>query len=98
MLDAVGNVSAWGREAEELYGYAESEVRGKPASVFYPPAEAAGSAVEMHLQHARANGRTEEIGARFRRDGSRFRARVVTGGASRRRRPSERLLVPDGTA
>jgi two-component system cell cycle sensor histidine kinase/response regulator CckA len=77
-LDAGGNVATWSREAEEAYGYTEAEARGRSISIFYPPAEAAGSAVEMHLLHARANGRTEDSGWRVRRDGARFRARVVT--------------------
>jgi two-component system, cell cycle sensor histidine kinase and response regulator CckA len=77
-LDAGGNVATWSRGAEELYGYTEAEARGRNISLFYPPAEAAGSAVEMHLLHARSNGRTDDSGWRVRRDGARFRARVVT--------------------
>jgi two-component system, cell cycle sensor histidine kinase and response regulator CckA len=77
-LDAGGHVATWSREAEEVYGYPESQVRGRPVSLFYPPPEAGGSAVEMNLLHARANGRADESGWRVRRDGARFRARVVT--------------------
>jgi PAS domain S-box-containing protein len=76
-LDAGGHVATWSREAEEVYGYPESEVRGRSVSIFYPP-EAGGSAVEMNLLHARANGRADESGWRVCRDGVRFRARVVT--------------------
>ena len=76
-LDAGGHVHTWSREAEEVYGYPESEARGRHVSLFYPPAEASGGAAELHLVNARTFGRIDDGGWRVRRDGRTFRARVV---------------------
>jgi PAS domain S-box-containing protein len=76
-LDAGGLVLSWGREAEDLFGYSESEIRGRPHSVFYPQAEACCGAADLHLSNARSAGWIDDAGWRVRRDGRTFRAREV---------------------
>ena len=76
-LDAGGRVRTWGREAEEVYGYSDSEILGRPASLLYTPAEASAGAADLHLANARSAGRIDHGGWRVRRDGRTFRVRSV---------------------
>lgn len=74
-LDGDGRVVSWNAGAERLYGWSAAEVLNQPMEVFYPP-EAHGEARRI-LAEARANGRCEAEGWRFRKDGSLFWAHVV---------------------
>ena len=76
-LDAGGRVRTWGREAEEVYGYSDSEILGRPVSLLYTPAEASAGAADLHLANARSAGRSDHGGWRVRRDGRTFRVRFV---------------------
>jgi PAS domain S-box-containing protein len=75
MVDADGYVLSWNKGAEQLYGYTESEIIGKPASVFYP--EDSSQNLFRNLTISRKSGRVEEEGWRIRKNGSRFQANVV---------------------
>jgi PAS domain S-box-containing protein len=81
-LDAAGRIQTWGREAEEIYGYPEPEIRGRSIALLYTPAEASAGTAELHLANARAHGRIDDGGWRVRRDGQSFRARVVLSALS----------------
>jgi PAS domain S-box-containing protein len=76
-LDAAGKVSHWGVGAQTLLGYAPAEVIGRPTSLFYTDEDRAAEVAATELDTARASGRHELEGWRVRKDGSRFRAKVV---------------------
>jgi PAS domain S-box-containing protein len=77
MLDARGCVLNWNAGAERLKGYGEKEIIGKHFSCFYPAEERSAGKAEEELKKAAAEGRVENEGWRFRKDGSRFWADVI---------------------
>jgi PAS domain S-box-containing protein len=76
-LDAEGKVSHWGTGAQALLGYVAAEVIGRPTSLFYTDEDRAAGVAASELDAAQASGRHELEGWRVRKDGSRFRAKVV---------------------
>lgn len=76
MLDATGHVTIWNKGAERLKGWTESEVLGKPTSLFYPSDALAAGKPEADLLRARTEGRFEEEDWRLRKDGTEFLAAV----------------------
>ncbi|MCB0950611.1 MAG: PAS domain S-box protein [Mycobacterium sp.] len=76
-LDSLGNVAYWSPGAQELLGYADTEVLGQRASMFYTDDDRAGGLAENELALARESGRFESEGWRVRKDGRRFRAHVA---------------------
>jgi two-component system sensor kinase FixL len=76
LLDPAGHVTIWNAGAERLKGWAEAEVVGKHASLFYPPDSRAAGKPELDLARARAEGRFEEEDWRLRKDGREFMAAV----------------------
>ena len=77
MLDPSGHVASWNAGAERIKGYRAEEIVGKHFSIFYEPADVKNGRPQKNLADAARNGRTEEEGARVRKDGSTFRANVV---------------------
>lgn len=77
LLDTRGRVASWNPGAERMTGYHESEVLGRPDSIFYPPDEVATGLPEKHLERARRDGRLRTEGWRVRKDGTRFLAEVI---------------------
>ncbi|MGD0909257.1 MAG: PAS domain S-box protein [Candidatus Acidiferrales bacterium] len=77
MLDADGNIATWNTGAERIKGWRAEEVLGQHFSRFYGKEEIADGKPQRELQIARLEGRFEEEGWRFRKDGSRFWANVV---------------------
>jgi len=77
ILDPNGVVSSWNPGAQRIKGYTSTEIIGKHFSIFYPPAAIAQGKCELELEIATAEGRFEEEGWRFRKDGSRFWANVA---------------------
>jgi PAS domain S-box-containing protein len=75
MLDPQGFVRTWNSGAERLKGYKADEIIGKHFSMFYP-ADDPGRP-DRALEIALRDGRFEEEGWRFRRDGTRFLANVT---------------------
>jgi PAS domain S-box-containing protein len=77
LLDVDGTVLTWNLGAQNIKGYAESEIVGRNFSVFYPPEEVARAHPQHELEQAGRTGRYEEEGWRVRKDGSRFWASIV---------------------
>jgi formate hydrogenlyase transcriptional activator len=76
-LDPEGHVASWNASAERMKGYMSDEIIGKHFSCFYSPKDVELGIPEELLQSARDNGRAEEEGWRYRKNGSRFWANVV---------------------
>lgn len=76
-LDPEGRVASWNASAERMKGYMADEIIGKHFSCFYSPRDAETGIPEDLLQFARENGRAEDEGWRYRKDGSRFWANTV---------------------
>ena len=67
----------WNRGAEALKGYGSDEILGQHCSIFYLPEDRANGTPERELSDATRDGRSECVGWRLRRDGTRFLANVV---------------------
>jgi PAS domain S-box-containing protein len=77
MLDPDGRIVTWNAGAEQLKGYAASEIIGRHFSTFYPAEAIRSNWPETELDGARRLGRFEDEGWRIRKDGTRFWANVV---------------------
>lgn len=77
MLDPDGLVAIWNRGAERIKGWAEHEIVGQPARLFYLPEDIAAGKPEDELARATQFGRVEEESWRVRKDGSVFLANVT---------------------
>jgi PAS domain S-box-containing protein len=77
MLDASGNVVSWNTGAENIYGYAASEIIGTHFSRLYTPEDIARQWPAHELATARADGRYEEERWRLRMDDTRFWANTT---------------------
>ncbi|WP_312631149.1 bifunctional diguanylate cyclase/phosphodiesterase [Pantoea piersonii] len=77
MLDISGCVVNWNAGAQRAKGYVAEEIVGQHFSVFYSAQERLQRAPETNLATALKNGRFEDEGWRYRKDGSAFWAHVV---------------------
>ncbi|HTL37271.1 MAG TPA: PAS domain S-box protein [Kofleriaceae bacterium] len=77
MLDTTGHVATWNAGAERLKGYTAQEIIGRHFSVFRSEDEARAGKCEQELEEAAREGRFEDEGWRYRKDGSRFWASLV---------------------
>ncbi len=77
LLDAEGHITSWNAGAERIKGYAEAEVIGRPAAIFYPPEDVAAEVPERELLAARTVGRIETESWRVRKSGERFWAQEL---------------------
>jgi PAS domain S-box-containing protein len=77
MLDPEGRVASWNRGAERIKGYTAEEIIGEHFSIFYPAEQVNAGKCEEELVIARNEGRFEEEGWRYRKDGTRFWANVI---------------------
>jgi len=77
MLDPEGRVASWNLGAERIKGYTSEEIIGKHFSMFYSAEEVAAGKCDHELVVSRKDGRFEEEGWRYRKDGTRFWANVV---------------------
>ncbi|ANH03216.1 EAL domain-containing protein [Shinella sp. HZN7] len=77
MLDPDGRVANWNEGAERNKGYKAPEIVGQHFSRFYSEEDRAAGLPERALAIARAEGKYENEGWRYRKDGSRFWANVV---------------------
>ncbi len=74
-LDARGHLQLRSRGAQELTGHVVADVAGESLSTLYLPDTR--EQAERALRQAAQEGRSEEVGWRVRRDGTRFRARQI---------------------
>jgi len=72
MLDPQGNVATWNAGAESFKGYRKSEIIGKHFSNFYSQEDRDNDKPGRELRDALRDGRCEDEGWRYRKDGSRF--------------------------
>ena len=77
MLDPDGYISSWNRGAQRFKGYTADEIIGRHFSVFYGPEDNAAGKPAWELEVAARDGRFEDEGYRFRKDGTSFWANVV---------------------
>jgi PAS domain S-box-containing protein len=77
MLDPSGRIQSWNVGAERLKGYRAEEIIGQHVSIFYSEEDRQGGHAEEELKRAVADGRYEEEGWRYRKDGSRFWSNIV---------------------
>jgi PAS domain S-box-containing protein len=73
LLDRHGRVASWNREAQQLWGYAPSEIVGEPCGRLCPP--------EL-LERARQQGLCAEEGWRLHKDGTRVWVEVALSAQS----------------
>src|SRR5256714_1785171 len=77
MLDTSGNIMTWNVGAQRLKGYTADEIIGKHFSIFYGKEDVANKKSQRELEQASTEGRVEDEGWRWRKDGTRFWANVV---------------------
>ncbi|KAK4167898.1 hypothetical protein QBC43DRAFT_310440 [Cladorrhinum sp. PSN259] len=77
LLDTQGRIATWNTGAQLLKGYSQDEIVGKHFSVFYGKDDLDAKKPEMELEICMRDGRVEDEGWRYRKDGTRFWANVV---------------------
>ncbi|KAL4898152.1 hypothetical protein BDV59DRAFT_166287 [Aspergillus ambiguus] len=77
MLDTKGNIVTWNSGAAILKGYTAPEIIGRHFSVFYSPEDRRANKPSRALAVCLREGKMEDEGWRYRRDGSRFWANVM---------------------
>jgi two-component system, LuxR family, sensor kinase FixL len=76
-IDPEGRVMSWNKGAQQIKGYTEAEIIGKPISLFYTEEDNRLGEPFQNLKKALEDGSYESIGLRKRKDGSVFYADVV---------------------
>lgn len=77
MIDPNGNIATWNAGAQAFKGYTRAEIVGQHFSRFYSKEDLASNKPGRELQDALRDGRCEDEGWRYRKDGSKFWANVV---------------------
>ena len=77
MLDTKGRVATWNLGAELMKGYKREEIVGRHFSNFYGLEDRIAKKPQKELKWALRDGRVEDEGWRYRKDGSRFWANVM---------------------
>ncbi|KAL3952744.1 hypothetical protein ACCO45_012687 [Purpureocillium lilacinum] len=77
LLDTRGNLVTWKTGAELDEGYEKEEIVGKHFSIFYSADDVQSHKPERALEISLREGRAEDEGWRYRKDGTRFWANVV---------------------
>ncbi|CAK7216078.1 hypothetical protein SBRCBS47491_002710 [Sporothrix bragantina] len=77
LLDVGGNIATWNAGAQLNKGYSQEEIIGKHFSIFYGPKDIEDGKPQRVLENCLRDGRVEDEGWRFRKDGSRFWANVT---------------------
>ena len=77
LMDPDGTVVNWNLGAQRFKGYTADEIVGQNFAKFYSEEERAAGVPKRNLERAAKEGRFEEEGWRYRKDGSRFWANVV---------------------
>ena len=77
MLDTAGFVVSWNAGAQRLKGYTEQDILGRHFSIFDAQEDLSARKPQTELEIAVRDGRVEDEGWRYRKDGTRFWANVV---------------------
>jgi two-component system CheB/CheR fusion protein len=77
-MDAEGRATSWNKGAEQMFGYAESEMLGRTLERLFTLEDLDAGAPEQEMRRAREDGRSEDERWHLRKDGSRFYASGVT--------------------
>src|SRR4051812_45323032 len=77
LLTPDGHVASWNAGAQRLKGYSAAEIIGQSFEIFYAARDRQAGLPHKLLAQARAEGRVENEGWRYRKDGSPFWADVV---------------------
>ena len=77
MLDTRGHVATWNKGASMLSGYSTDEILGQHFSIFYGADDRVAQKPARELEMCVQNGKVEDEGWRYRKDGSRFWANVL---------------------
>ncbi|KAF2275200.1 uncharacterized protein EI97DRAFT_379683 [Westerdykella ornata] len=77
MLDPNGNIATWNAGAQRFKGYKKEEIIGKHFSNFYSQEDRDIDKPGRELADALRDGRVEDEGWRYRKDGSKFWANVI---------------------
>ena len=77
VLDPSGHILTWNPGAERFKGYTAAEAIGCHFSMFYGAEDIAAGKPQEELEVATREGRVEDEGWRYRKDGSRFWANVI---------------------
>jgi PAS domain S-box-containing protein len=78
LLDADGKIAAWYSGAERIYGYTSAQAVGQAVSFLYEGKDVQTIELRRELARASAMGRVGSQGWHLTKDGSRFRASVLT--------------------
>jgi osomolarity two-component system sensor histidine kinase TcsA len=77
MLDTRGHIATWNSGAAILKGYTSSDIVGKHFSVFYGREDRKAQKPARELEVCLQEGKVEDEGWRYRKDGTRFWANVM---------------------
>ena len=77
LLDTRGYVATWNTGAELLKGFQREDIIGRHFSAFYGEEDLRNGKPESELEICLREGRVEDEGWRYRKDGTRFWANVV---------------------
>jgi osomolarity two-component system sensor histidine kinase TcsA len=77
MLDTRGNIATWNSGAAILKGYTASEIIGNHFSIFYGREDRQINKPARELEVCLKEGKVEDEGWRYRKDGTRFWANVM---------------------
>lgn len=78
LLDPAGLVLSWNAGAARIEGYRADEIVGQSVSRFYAAEDVRRGTPGHVLERAASEGRSEDTGTRLRKNGTTFRAHVVT--------------------
>jgi two-component system CheB/CheR fusion protein len=71
-MDAGRHITSWHQGAQNLLGYSEAEIIGKPADIIFTEEDRAAGTPKAEAEQALAEGRATGEGWRRRKDGTRF--------------------------
>ena len=69
MIDLAGNVASWNHGAEQILGYSEADIVGKPASLLFPADDRSAGTLTQEMRTAALNGRAANTGWRIAKGG-----------------------------
>ncbi|KAB5581267.1 hypothetical protein GE09DRAFT_1280000 [Coniochaeta sp. 2T2.1] len=77
LLDDKGRIASWNTGAELIMGYKREDIIGQHFSIFYGADDVAIRRPELELETCLREGRADDEGWRYKRDGSRFWASLI---------------------